>query len=198
MIMTIILTLMISEFGVLIDQKVPVAPSCRGTRPIYRSERGGRTGHREGALPNWSQVWGGIRGQMCPNPTHLTRPRTVNRRVKVASASAQWRGRIGGSALDAFSQLKSTLKVWKLVNMKLWYSDVVLHCVSSTIFIRPKSNHCLSLSVRLPAIFCCWAPWQPKITGRAQSTFGSPMHESLIEHILGNQPVKLVGWWAPR
>ena len=131
MIMTIILTLMISEFGVLIDQKVPVAPSCRGTRPIYRSERGGRTGHREGALPNWSQVWGGIRGQMCPNPTHLTRPRTVNRRVKVASASAQWRGRIGGSALDAFSQLKSTLKVWKLVNIKSWYSNVVLHYVST-------------------------------------------------------------------
>ena len=131
MIMTMILTLTISEFGVLIDQKVPVAPSCRGTRPIYRSERGGRTGHREGALPNWSQVWGGIRGQMCPNPTHLTRPRTVNRRVKVASASAQWRGRIGGSALDAFSQLKSTLKVWKLVNTKLWYSDVVLHYVST-------------------------------------------------------------------
>ena len=169
MIMTMILILMISEFGVLIDQKVPVAPSCRGTRPIYRSERGGRTGHREGALANWSQVWGGIRGQMCPNPTHLTRPRTVNRRVKVASASAQWRGRIGGSALDAFSQLKSTLKVWKLVNMKLWYSDVVLHYVSSreslrsTIFIGPKSNNCLPLSLRLPAIFSwCWALWQPK------------------------------------
>ena len=52
----------------------------------------------EAEEPAWSKarIEEGIGGQMRPNPTHLRRPGRVNRRVKVASASGQWAGRIGG------------------------------------------------------------------------------------------------------
>ena len=60
----------------------------------------GRKGERWPSRRRRSKVWKGISGQMCPNPTHLRRPGRVNRRVKVASASGQWAGRMGSKQGD--------------------------------------------------------------------------------------------------
>ena len=63
------------------DQKVPLAPLVQWHGQFTgqkggEKEGGGRNGHRGGAGPNWSKVWEGINGQMCPNPTHLMREET--------------------------------------------------------------------------------------------------------------------------
>ena len=60
----------------------------------------GRKGEKWPSRRRRSKVWKGISGQMCPNPTHLRRPGRVNRRVKVASASGQWAGRMGSKQGD--------------------------------------------------------------------------------------------------
>ena len=59
--------------------KGPLGSPCPVAWPIYWSERRGvgRNGHLGGAGPNWSKVWEGINGQMCPNPTHLMREETA-------------------------------------------------------------------------------------------------------------------------